>query len=215
MSRTETFSTVVISVGAAIRVGIVLVRGQNAGDRLMAALCIQLFGAGGLALLMELLLRPLPGPGADGRVLLMVPRLRAGAVAFGGLAFLIAGVVMALSPWWRGLSWFVLLPGAAIPFGLAALGFALRQARVPGVFCHRDETGNTCRSAIGWTLRWRDLAKMRTNRMCNISWRELETFEYVPGQPVRAAKLSRRPRMPACAGTAGPSGVDADALMGR
>jgi hypothetical protein len=211
MSRTETFLTAVISVGAAALVGIVLVHGQSAGDRLMGGLCIQLFGAGGVALLMELLLRPRAG--ADRRVMLTVARLRAGAFAFGGRAFLIVWVVMTLSPWSGGLSWFLLLSVAAIAFGLAVLGVSLRQAPVPGAFCHLDETWIACRSAMGWTLRWLDLAKMRINRVCNISWLELETFEYVPGQPVRAAKVSRRPGMAPYAVTARTSGVNFDALV--
>lgn len=71
--------------------------------------------------LMELMPASLPRQQADGRIIVTPSRLRAGVFVIGGLAFLVAGIVMPMRMMESGFSIKLLLGALAVPFGLIVL----------------------------------------------------------------------------------------------
>jgi hypothetical protein len=189
-----------------------LFNAETEDDLLMAAVCTLFFAAVGLIGLLELLPASLPRKQADGRIIVTPSRFRAGLFAFGGLAFLVMGIVMPLRMSESGFSIKLLLGALAAPFGLVVLVFAGRQMFAGGPMYILDESGIESRSRIKWRLAWTDIDQISLGRAGISAWLMFETKSHVPDPPSRAVRLNRRFNMPPYAIAPGTSGVNFDAL---
>lgn len=212
MNRLKNLAVTLIGFGF-VAMGIFLMfHAESEDDLLMAGVTTLFFAAVGLVGLMELLPASLPRKQADGRIIVAPSRVRAGIFAFGGLAFLVMGIVMPLRMLETGFSIKLLLGALAAPFGLAVLVFAGRQMFKGGPMYILDETGIESRTGIKWRLAWTDIDQISLGRAGLSAWLMFETKPHVPDPPSRAARLNRRFNMPPYAIAPGASGVNFDAL---
>ncbi len=194
-------------------IGLMLVlRAETQDDVLMGSVTALFFSACGMVGLMDLLPTSLPQRQPDGRIIIVPSRLRAGVFAFGGLAFLVAGIFIPLRMVGDGISIKLLLVALAAPFGLAALIFAGRQMFRSGPIYVMDETGIESRTGIKWRLRWTDISGISMGGAGPNMFLMLETRADVPDPPGAAARFNRRFNMPPYAIAQGTSGVNFGAL---
>ena len=179
----------------------------SSGPWVLSILGIMLVG------LMSLLPASLPKAQPDGSYLVSASRYRAGVFAFGGLAFLVAGVVIPLQMMAEGgVSPTALIAALGAPFGLAILIFAGRQMLSGGALCRLDASGIETFTGLKWRLAWRDISGIAIGSVGSNRWLMFETLPHVPDPPGAASALNRRFNMPPYALTTGTSGVDFNAL---
>ena len=194
-------------------IGLMLVlRAETQDDVLMGSVTALFFSACGMVGLMDLLPASLPQRQRDGRIIVVPSRLRAGVFAFGGLAFLAAGIFIPLRMVGDGISIKLLLVALAAPFGLVAMIFAGRQMFRGGPIYVMDETGIESRTGIKWRLRWTDISGISMGGAGPKMFLMLETRADVPDPPGAAARFNRRFNMPPYAIAQGTSGVNFGAL---
>ncbi|MFN3911984.1 hypothetical protein [Hyphomonas sp.] len=212
MNRLSSLAVTLIGFGFTAMGLFLLFSAETDDDLLMAGVTTLFFAAVGLVGLMDLLPASVPRQQPGGRIVVGASRLRAGIFALGGLAFLVAGIVMPLRMLETGFSIKLLLGALGAPFGLAVLIFGLRQVIAAGPLYILDETGIESRTGIKWRLAWADIRDISTGRVGPNAWLMFDTLPHVPDPPGRAARLNRRFNMPPYALAPGTSGVDFNAL---
>lgn len=213
MNFLKNLAVTVIGFGFVVMGAFILLKDQTGEDTLLAATIMLFFGAVGLVGLMGLLPASLPKTQPDGSYLVAASRFRAGVFAFGGLAFLVAGLVIPLQMTADGgVSLKVLIAALGAPFGLAVLIFAGRQMLSGGAICRLDASGIETFTGLKWRLAWRDISGIAIGSVGSNRWLMFETFPHVPDPPGAASALNRRFNMPPYALTPGTSGVNFNAL---
>lgn len=191
----------------------ILMKDKTGEDTLFAATIMLFFGAVGLVGLTGLLPDSLPKAQPDGSYLVSASRFRAGVFAFGGLAFLVAGIVIPLQMLLSGgLSLQSVIAALGAPFGLAILIVAGRQMFSGGPLCRLDISGIETFTGLKWRLAWRDISGITIGSAGTTRWLMFETLPHVPDPPGAIPALNRRFNMPPYALTTGISGVNFNAL---
>lgn len=185
-----------------------LFKAETQDDLVMAGATTLLFAAVALVGLMELMPSSLPRLQPDGRIIVARSRLRAGIFALGGLAFLVAGIVMPVRMMESGVSIKLLLGALGAPFGLVVLIFAGRQMIVSGPLYILDDAGIESLAGIKWRLAWTDITEISMGRVGPNVWLMFDTRPEMSDPPGFAARFNRRFRMPPYAIAPGTSGVD-------
>ncbi|MBK8199829.1 MAG: hypothetical protein IPK75_15875 [Acidobacteria bacterium] len=215
MNFLKDLAVTLIGFGFVVMGGFILLKDQTGEDTLLAGAVILFFGAVGLVGLIGLLPASLPKAQPDGRFIVNTSRLRAGVFAFGGLAFLVAGIVMPLHMMSTGgVSAKALIGALGVPFGLAVLVFAGRQMFTAGPLYILDADGIESCAGLRWRLAWRDISDIGLGSVGANRWLMFETFPHVPDPPGKVSALNRRFNMPPYALTTGLSGVNFNALAG-
>lgn len=212
MKRLQSLAVTLIGFGFTAMGLFLLFTSETDDDLLMGGVTTLFFAAVGLVGLIDLLPAALPRPQADGRLIVRASRLRSGIFALGGLAFLVAGFMMALRMLGTGFLIELVSGSLGAPFGLAVLVFTLRPMIVAGPLCILDETGIGSRAGMKWRLTWADIREISTGLVGPNAWLMFDTLSQVPDPPGRAARLNRRFNMSPYALAPGTSGVDFNAL---
>lgn len=212
LNRLRSLATTLIGFAFAAGGAFLMLAAEDPGELVLGAVCFLFFGAAGLVGLAQLMPARLPAADSAGRIVVRASRMRALIFVFAGLAFIVAGGLMALAGLTGGFTVMLAIGALGLPFGLAVALIMLRQAfRAEPLYILGPE-GAESLTGIRWRLAWRDVARIGVGRAGANRWLMLETFAHVPDPEGWASGLNRRMRLPPYAITPGASGVDFDAL---